>query len=173
MSVNDSDSWIAAEMEFISRAMEAGIPVLGVCLGSQLMARALGARVYPGRGPELGMVPIAVTPAGRQDPVFRCMPDPFEVFEWHGEVFDLPPGAVALASSDLCPIQAFRFGEAAYGLLFHAEIEPSGIEALCRECGTDLQRAGVEAEHLIRRAVPHVPRLHAWAEKLIAHLVAG
>jgi GMP synthase-like glutamine amidotransferase len=170
MSVNDPDRWIQQEMDLIRRTVHAGIPVLGICLGSQLLARALDAHVYAGRGLELGMTPVHLTADGRRDPVFSALPEKFEVFEWHGEVFDLPTGAVALAASELCALQAFRVGVKAYGLLFHLEIERAGIRALCRECPGDLHRAKLDAESIIRAAESHLPRLHNWADRLIAHL---
>jgi len=173
MSVNDPDAWIKEEFDFIKKALQAGTSVLGVCLGAQLMARALGASVRPGRGLELGMTKLRVMAEGKSDPWIGSLPDPFEVFEWHGEVFELPAGAVPLASSELCPLQAFRFGLKAYGLLFHLEIERTGIEALCRECPEDLHRAKKEAAALIRDSEPHLPHMRAWADRLIAHLTAS
>ncbi len=172
MSVNDPDSWIAEETAFIKSAIESGMPVLGICLGSQFMAKALGATVGPGVALEVGMTPIQLTEAGSKDPVFGGAPERFEVFEWHGEVFDLPKGACCLASSDLCGVQAFRLGSHAYGLLFHLEMQRRGIEALCRECPQDLSRACVSAEALLQRADPHLPRLHQLADRLIDHLIA-
>lgn len=172
MSVNDPDPWIADELAFIRKAVEAGVPFVGICLGSQLLAKALGARVYPGLALEIGMTPIRLTPEGKKDPVFSAMPDPWDVFEWHGEVFDLPAGAVPLAANDLC-IQAFRYGERAYGLLFHPELERSGIEALCRECSGDLCRAKLESSDVLAQAEPHLARLHDWADQLIGHLIAS
>jgi GMP synthase-like glutamine amidotransferase len=172
MSVNDPDAWIKEEIGFIEQAVRAGMSVLGVCLGAQLMAKALGARVRPGRGLEIGMTKLQVTAEGKSDPWLGSLPHSFEVFEWHGEVFKLPAGAVPLASSEVCPLQAFRFGSKAYGLLFHLEIERSGIEALCRECPEDLHQAKKDATTLIQRAEPHLPPMQVWADKLIAHLTA-
>jgi GMP synthase-like glutamine amidotransferase len=170
MSVNDPDEWIEAELAFIRAAVEQGTPVLGVCLGAQLLAKALGAQVAPGPGVEIGMTPIQVTDQGREDPVFGTLPETFEVFQWHGEAFDLPDGAVPLASSYLFPLQAFRFGASAYGVLFHLEMQRDGIEALCQECPEDVVKAGHEPSALLRHAEPHLPRLHSVAERLIAHL---
>ncbi|HEX7765763.1 MAG TPA: type 1 glutamine amidotransferase [Nitrospira sp.] len=131
MSVNDSDQWIAEETAFIRSALQAGIPVIGVCLGSQLMAKALGATVRPGKALEIGMTPVRLTAEAKLDPIFKKLPDSFEVFEWHGEIFDLPQDCVPLAGSTIAPLQAFRYGTRAYGLLFHLEMEPAGIDALC------------------------------------------
>ncbi|HEY6084145.1 MAG TPA: type 1 glutamine amidotransferase, partial [Nitrospira sp.] len=112
------DAWIAKETAFIRSALYAGTPVVGVCLDSQFMANALGAAVRPGKELEIGMTTIRLTPDAKQDPVFKTLPDTFKVFEWHGEVFDLPKNCVPLAGSALAPIQAFRYGSSAYGLLF-------------------------------------------------------
>lgn len=170
MSVNDPDPWIAEEIEFIKLAVQRGVPLIGVCLGAQLLARALGATVRPGPGVEIGMTPARLTEDGRKDRVFGTFPATFEVFQWHGEGFDLPTGAVSLAQSDLFPCQAFRYDEGAYGLLFHLEMERPGAEALCRECPDDLRRAGLDAAALLARAAPHFARQQEWADRLIARL---
>jgi GMP synthase-like glutamine amidotransferase len=172
MSVNDPEPWIESELLFIREALKCGVPVLGICLGSQMLAKALGAAVAPGPGVELGMVAINLTEEGRQDPVFQTIPEPFPVFQWHGEAFALPEGAVPLASSPLFPLQAFRFGHNAYGVLFHLEVQRDGIEALCQECPEDLVRAGQTTSALLHHAEPHLPGLHAVAERLILHLIA-
>jgi hypothetical protein len=117
------------------------------------------------------MTRIQLTELGKEDPVFLALPDTFEVFEWHGEVFTLPPGAVCLASSAVAPIQAFRYGPKAYGLLFHVEVEPNGIEALCRACAADLVRAGLTAEAVKARAMPALTSLHQVADRLVAQLL--
>jgi GMP synthase-like glutamine amidotransferase len=172
MSVNDPDPWIVEELAFIRKAVEAGVPMLGICLGSQLLAKALGARIAPGPRPEIGMTSMWLTDEGRRDPAFAAMPDRGEVFQWHGEVFNLPAGAVSLAASDVTPVQAFRYKTSAYGVLFHLEMDRPGMEALCRECGSDLTRARTDAATLMATADPHLPRMHAWAAHLIQHLTA-
>jgi GMP synthase-like glutamine amidotransferase len=172
MSVNDPDPWIAEETAFIRAAMLVGKLVLGICLGSQFMAKALGATVRPGRALEIGMTPIRLTNDGKKDPVFGSCPETFDVFEWHGEVFDLPKDCVSLAGSEIAPLQAFRYGTRAYGLLFHLEIEQAGIDALCRECAPDLINARLTAQQVKKQAAPYLPTLHEMADRLIAHLVS-
>ena len=170
MSVNDSDPWIEEEQKFIQHAIKAGIPVLGVCLGSQFMAKALGGQVRPGPRLEIGPAPITRTVEEDADAVFGTFPRHFSVFQWHGEGFTLPPGALLLASSEFYPVQAFRYGERAYGLLFHLELETEGIEALCRECFTDVQRARTTTEAVLESAGKILPESHRLANRLIAHL---
>jgi GMP synthase-like glutamine amidotransferase len=172
MSVNDPDSWIAEETEFIRSAMLAGKPVIGVCLGSQFMAKALGASIRPGKALEIGLTPVRLTPQAKQDPVFSTLPESFEVFEWHGEVFDLPQDCVPLAGSELAPLQAFRYAARAYGLLFHLEMEENGIESLCQECAADLTKARLSAHDVKAATLPHLPQLHQIADRLINHLLS-
>jgi len=170
MSVNDDDSWIEKELAFIRRSVEADIPVLGVCLGSQFITKALGGEVKQGPRLEIGPVPIAFTVEEDTDPVFGTFPPTLEVFQWHGEGLTLPPGAILLASSQHFPVQAFRYGERIYGLLFHLELETSGVEALCRECSDDVQKAGMTTEALLESAARVLPQSHELADRLIAHL---
>lgn len=173
MSVNDSDKWVIEETAFIRSVLLAGKPMIGVCLGSQLMAKALGATVRSGKALEIGMTPVRLTEAGRQDPVFGPGPESFDVFEWHGEVFDLPKGSVPLAGSDVAPLQAFRYGDRAYGLLFHLEMEEGGIDSLCQECAPDLTKAGLTGHQVKSAALPRLAQLHQTADRLIGHLLTA
>jgi len=128
MSANATDRHprLAEEIQWLRAAVEAELPVLGVCLGSQLLARALGATVSPGPAKEIGFAPIEVLEPG--DPVAGPLAPATSVLHWHGEVFDLPPDATALARSALTDIQAFRAGPCAWGLLFHAEADGPLVE---------------------------------------------
>ena len=125
MSVNDDAElpWLTPEKRAIGEAVRAGVPYFGACLGVQLLAASLGARVYAGPDPEVGVLPVALTPEGAADPIFAGLPPSFPTLQWHGDTFDLPEGATLLASSPAFPNQAFRYGRAAYGIQFHMERE--------------------------------------------------
>jgi GMP synthase-like glutamine amidotransferase len=115
--------WLVAEKALIGEAVRAGVPLFGACLGLQLLAAALGAAVYPGGTPEVGVLPVELTPAGVDDPIFGRLPSPFVGLQWHGDTFDLPVGAVSLLRSAAYENQGFRYGDSAYGVQFHLEID--------------------------------------------------
>ena len=138
MSANDNLEYLRQEMALIRAAHERGQPLLGVCLGSQLIARALGAAVYRNPRKEIGWFEIELTPAAAADAVFAGLASTLPVFHWHGETFDMPDGAVWLARSEACRNQAYRLGPATYGLQFHAEVTPEMIADWCAQddnCG--------------------------------------
>ncbi len=141
MSVNDEAGfpWLAPEKRFIRRVIETGTPVLGICLGAQLIANALGARVSRNREKEIGWFPVDATPADGAG-LFR-FPRSAEVFHWHGETFDLPSGAVRLARSAGCENQAFQLGRSALALQFHLETTPAAARAMVEQGGAELQPA--------------------------------
>lgn len=143
MSVGDTDRFpeLADERALVGECLDAGVPVLGVCLGAQMLAAAAGARVAPGDGFELGWHPVTLTAAAAADPLFEGAPPSFTPLHWHGDVFDLPDGAVALASSELTPLQAFRIGRGSYGLLFHLEADHAQVQAMAEAFPDDLSRA--------------------------------
>jgi len=123
MSANDGTAEIAKEKELLLEAMDRDIPILGVCLGAQVLASALGASVYPGHHPEVGWGDVTLTENGKDDPLLAGVDRVLPVLHWHGETFDLPEGAANLASSEKFQNQAFRFGSNAYGLQFHLEVD--------------------------------------------------
>jgi GMP synthase (glutamine-hydrolysing) len=114
--------WLADERRLIRDAVHAGRPFWGVCLGAQLLAASLGARVFSGPAPEVGVLPVTLTSEARGDPVFAEAPHTLPTLQWHGDTFDLPTGAQLLATSPAYTNQAFRWGERAYGLQFHLEV---------------------------------------------------
>jgi len=138
MSVNDEAvlPWLVDEKRFVREAIGQGKPVLGICLGAQLIASALGARVYPNRVKEIGWFPVSAPPVSRAD-LFQ-LPSSIEVFHWHGETFDLPPGAVRLASSEGCVNQAFQLGDGVVGLQFHLETTPESAREIVANCRDEL-----------------------------------
>jgi len=115
----------------IRTAVSARIPYLGICLGGQLLAAALGAKVVPGRWEELGMSSVHLTDEGKGDLLFRGIAEQFSSFQWHHDSFDIPAGGVLLASSPTCPHQAFRVGDSAWGLQFHPEVTENIIREWC------------------------------------------
>ncbi|HXZ62242.1 MAG TPA: type 1 glutamine amidotransferase [Acidimicrobiales bacterium] len=125
MGVHDDEGWLSDERALLRRAVEAGLPVLGVCLGAQQLAAALGAEVWTGPAPECGVGEVHLTAAAVHDPVFGPAPTPLPCVHWHTDTFSLPEGAVRLAGTEAYENQAFRVGERAYGLQFHVEVTAS------------------------------------------------
>lgn len=138
MSVNDVADypWLSEEKQFIRRAIEKGTPVLGVCLGAQLIASSLGAGVYPNGEKEIGWFPVQCVPQNDAD-LFQFHSS-MDVFHWHGETFDLPPGAVRLTQSEACDNQAFQIGKTVIGLQFHLETTPASAKELVTHCRDEL-----------------------------------
>jgi GMP synthase (glutamine-hydrolysing) len=116
------------EVESIREAIERGMPVLGICLGAQLAARALGAEVWPHTEKEIGWYDLSPTEAGSADPVVAAFGATERIFQWHGDTFSIPAGAELLATSPTCPSQAFRYGDRVYGFQFHLEVDAPLIE---------------------------------------------
>ncbi|HTR44307.1 MAG TPA: type 1 glutamine amidotransferase [Thermodesulfovibrionales bacterium] len=151
MSVNEEDlyPYITEEMNLVKEFVSSGKKVFGVCLGAQIMAKALGARVYVGPAKEIGWYDIELVDGGQKDLLMRTLSsDPatglsskmLSVFQWHGETFDLPQGAVRLARSALYPNQAFRYGEGAYAFQFHIEVRKEMIYEWLKDEPVDLGR---------------------------------
>ena len=128
--------WLRPELEYLGGLIERGTPVLGVCLGSQLIARAAGARVFRSSEPEIGWLPVALTEAAATDPVAASLPERFDAFQWHHYTHDLPEGAVELARSRVCT-QAFRLGQA-WGVQFHPEVREAQVQAWLAEEPADV-----------------------------------
>ena len=138
MSVNDEDNypWLVLEKEFVRKVIKTGKPVLGICLGAQLIANAIGEQVYPNSVKEIGWFPIRSV-ATDTNAAF-VFPESTEVFHWHGETFSLPPGAIRIAESDGCENQAFQIGRSVIGLQFHLETTPESAQKLVANCRDEL-----------------------------------
>ena len=130
--------WLVPEKRLISEAVLAEKNVLGICLGAQLIASALDARVYANSEKEIGFYPVSLIPAGDKSPFRDVFPEQFTAFHWHGDTFDLPNGSHWLLRSEACMHQAFTVGENVLGMQFHIECECANIESLIRHCGHEI-----------------------------------
>jgi len=166
---------LVTELRCIERALAQGKPVLGICLGAQLLAHALGARVYRGERPEIGWYRLRITDHGRGDPVLGTLADGAAVFQWHHYGFDLPAGAVHLAGTADYPHQAIRYGEHAYGVQFHPEVSQPLIERWLgnAQYGRELACSGLDrdAEGIRLDTTLHIAGLQATAEQLFGRFL--
>ncbi|MGH8615774.1 MAG: type 1 glutamine amidotransferase [Gammaproteobacteria bacterium] len=152
MSVNDETNlpWLVEEKRFIAQAVQAELPVLGICLGAQLIASAMNARVYPGANKEIGWFPVSACALQADSFAF---PGRINVFHWHGETFDLPSTSKHLAVSEGCVNQAFQIGRRAIGLQFHLETTPESIDLMISNCRNELVSGTfIQSEPEIRAA---------------------
>jgi len=167
MSVNDEATlpWLVEEKRVVASAVRAGTPYWGVCLGVQLLASSLGARVYQGHEPEVGLLPVELTEEAAIDPVFAEAPAQLVTLQWHGDTFDLPQGAVLLAGSPAYPNQAFRYANA-YGVQFHLEVSTE----MAREwAGVPAYAASLERALGAGEAADFVARIEARSQEMLSH----
>jgi GMP synthase-like glutamine amidotransferase len=139
-NVADGLPWMRDELAWLRERLDDGAPVLGLCLGSQLLATALGAEVARSRPPEIGWHPVELTAAGREDPVVGALPERFDALQWHSWTFTLPDGADLLATSAACP-QAFRHGRR-WGVQFHPEVDRATLDGWNAMWDTDPDATG-------------------------------
>jgi len=141
MNVDEEQKYpfLKAENDFIQKVLKAGIPFLGICLGSQLLAKAAGARVVKSPVKEIGWYQIQLTEEGKKDPLFKGFRPEDPIYHWHGDMFQIPSNGKLLASAEGCPHQALKVGDKAYGLQFHVEVTDKSIKEWCDEyCANDL-----------------------------------
>jgi GMP synthase (glutamine-hydrolysing) len=162
MNVEDQTrhSHLKFEIEFIQTLIKNGTPILGVCLGGQLLAAALGAHVGYGPRPEIGFLDVTLTPVGAEDSLFTGFPMTLPVFQWHSQGFELPENAVLLASSTDYPQQAFRHGRA-WGIQFHLEVTPEMVQQWAHDGEQDLQKIGSTPAKLCEP-------LHSQAQQMVS-----
>lgn len=148
--------FLSPEIRFLKSFLRLDRPMLGVCLGSQLLAAALGAKVHKNKHKEIGWYPLALTPAGARDPLMAALGRTGTTFQWHGDTFTLPKGAVHLARSPLCRHQAFRFRANVYALQFHMEVDVPMVRDWMRQPGAaaEVSAVGPGAVERLTRGVP-------------------
>ena len=158
MGVRDQGKFpfLRDEMTLMEDTLKQNKPLLGVCLGSQLLASILGAKVTSAKK-EIGWQTVRLSPHAQQDPLWAGTPDTFMAFHWHGDVFDLPADAVALASSDMTPHQAFRHGQKAYGFLFHLEMTENMIREMIRTFSDELLEQNQDSGWMIQKGLEYIP----------------
>jgi len=163
-------AFLRTESGLVERALNAGRPVLGICLGAQLIASVLGARVYAGERREVGWAPITLTEDGRDDAVFGLMEPTLTVFHMHGDTYELPADAKNLARSAVYEQQAFRWGDLTYGLQFHLEFTDTMIQRLATEAESRsyIPEAGVDPRSLLVDAASHTRRLGGVVQKVFS-----
>ena len=161
MSVYDHRQFpfLLEEQRLIEHALKEEKPVLGVCLGSQLLAATLGVEVKSGAQKEIGWHPVALTEYAATDPLWKELPARFTAYHWHGDVYDLPQGAVPLASSDLTICQGFRYGANAYGFLFHLEVTEKLIRNMVKEFSRELDEENIAAGSIVEKTGDFLPAL--------------
>jgi GMP synthase (glutamine-hydrolysing) len=161
---DEVERWLPGEVSVLAKALEHGVPTLGICLGGQLLARAAGGRVGPVDEPEIGWYPVELTDEGRADEVLGGLGDEFEAFQWHLYGFELPPEAVLLASTPRAN-QAFRLGEAAWGLQFHIEVDERIAGDWLALGGEAARRSGSDPDAIAARSRQRMPDYVAAARR--------
>jgi GMP synthase (glutamine-hydrolysing) len=161
--------WLRDEIRLIEDAVKSNLPVLGICLGAQILAAALGAKVDRNpNGKEIGWHPIRLSDAAKDDRLMSDLPATMTPFHWHGDIFDLPPGAVSLASSDKTPCQAFRHGDKTYGFQFHFEVTHQSIAAMANAFAKDLARQGIAVDRMIAQTAEFLPALEKTSDEVFS-----
>ena len=148
----DRFPFLTAELRLLEEALKQKRPILGTCLGSQLLAAALGANVRPGPRKEIGWHELTLSPEAKEDPLLSHAPEHFTPVHWHGDIFDLPAGATRLASSQLTANQAFRYGSNAYAFLFHMELTDAMLREWVRVFAGELSGCGIDGQEVLRNA---------------------
>jgi GMP synthase (glutamine-hydrolysing) len=177
MNVDQTDRhpFLATEINWLRQAVACGLPTLGICLGAQLLAAAIGGRVYPNRVKEIGWYEIELLSEAREDPLLAGSHAKQTVFEWHSDTFDLPERAVPLARGATCAQQAFRYGPAAWGLQFHLEMTAQMVVDWLAEPGMCAEVAGVEyidAQEISRRAPAALRQMTGFADQVFGRFAA-
>jgi len=177
MSANETDRLphLITEMKLIEEALGRNLPVLGICLGAQLIARTLGAAVYPNRQKEIGWYDVSPTEDAGRDPLLSVLAETEKIFQWHGETFDIPKSTRHLAFSSLCANQAFRYGANVYGFQFHLEVDEPMIHRWLRVAENRKEIASLgdatSAERIQSETPAHIERLAQLSERVFGEFI--
>jgi GMP synthase (glutamine-hydrolysing) len=167
---------LTTEMKLIEEAMQRNLPVLGICLGAQLIAKTLGADVYPSKQKEIGWYDLHSAPEAAGHSILKPLRDTEKVFQWHGDTFDIPSGAIHLAASPLCVNQAFRYGDKVYGLQFHLEVDEAMILRWLKvpENRYEISKldGDVDPDHIHAETPQYIGRLHELSEQTFGEFIA-
>lgn len=174
MSIDDEAEhpWLVDEKRFIREVIDRSTKVLGICLGAQLIADALGAKIYPGKAKEIGFFEIELTETGKTSPLLAGLPSPCPAFHWHGETFDLPDGAAHLARSRVCEHQAFSYENRVLALQFHLETTPESADQLIRHCADEMVVSDTVQSAAAMHAHPMLAKLPPMVNRVMDNLVA-
>ena len=141
--------FLKLEDNFLKDAIKKEVPILGICLGAQLLAKAVGAKVVKAKAKEIGWYKIPLTSDGTKDPLFQGIDNELNIFQWHGDTFNIPDGGKRLAESEICPNQAFRYGRNAYGIQFHIEVTRQMIQDWIKAYKDELDTLSLPASQLV------------------------
>lgn len=176
MNVHEDEEhpWLESEKQFIEDCIAAGKTIVGVCLGAQLLATALGGSVTENPRKEIGWFPVDLTPPGRKNPLFGRLPQQFMAFHWHGDRFMVPPGSIHVARSGACEQQGFVYGDRIVGLQFHLESTEESIASLIQHCRYEITCApSIQDPPTIEEYAVYLPETHALMDTLLDGLTAG
>ena len=163
--------WLNEEKKFIRSAIEAGKTVIGICLGCQLIAHVLGARVYPNSQKEIGWFPVSLSDSGLKSEVLKGLPDNLMTFHWHGDTFDLPPNVVHLMQTPICKNQAFLYKNNVLGLQFHLEAQQENVLLMIRNCGDELVPGDyIQTEDSIMKNLYQIESANMWLKRILENL---
>ncbi len=168
----DTFPYLRAEKRLARQAIDNNLPLIGVCLGSQIIADVLGSEVRPGPAPEIGWKPVTRSIEITADPILSPLPETFTPLHWHGDVYDLPSGATPVGASEMTPIQGFTYGETTYALLFHLEMTEPQIADMAALFPEDIRRGGLSPETLLSQTPARAAALKPIAVNIFARWVS-
>ena len=164
--------YLRAEKQLAREAIDNNIPLIGICLGSQIIADVLGSEVHPSGGVEIGWKDITRSAEIAVNPILSALPETFTPLHWHGDVYDLPNGATPIGSSDMTACQGFTYGETTYAPLFHLEMTEQQITDMATQFPDDIHRGGLSPETLLSQTPAHAAAIKPTATEIFTRWAA-